>query len=116
MTGPTRAVTQRARTDLTGDDLAGVQTHPEPQVDTVAVCDRSAQSRGLILNAQRCKTSPDCMILQRHGRAEHRHDAIAGELAQCAAVALDHRRRPLDQLGRDLRSRSGPTAAAMSIE
>ena len=42
------------------------------------------------------------MILQRGRRAEHRHDAVAGETADRAAVPLHHHRRTIDQFGHDL--------------
>jgi hypothetical protein len=41
------------------------------------------------------------VILQRHRRTKHSHDAVAGELAQHSAIALHYRRRPLDQFGHD---------------
>jgi hypothetical protein len=41
----------RARTDFTGDYLPGVQAHPQPEVDTVAVIDLHGNPLGLILNA-----------------------------------------------------------------
>ena len=56
------------------------------------------------------------MVLHRHRRAEDRHHAVASELSHCAAQALHHLSGPIDQLGHDLRSGSGPSAAAMSIE
>ena len=42
------------------------------------------------------------MVLQRHWRAEHRHDAVAGETADRAAVPLNHHCRTVDQIGHDL--------------
>ena len=88
-----RGVTERARTDLTGDHLTGVQAHPQLQVDTVAVLDLGGKPLRLLLNAQRRQTGANSVILQRHRRAEHRHDPVAGELVHRAAVALHHRRR-----------------------
>jgi len=42
------------------------------------------------------------VILERDGRSEHRHDAVAGELVHRGAVALDHRHRAIDQFRHDL--------------
>ncbi len=42
------------------------------------------------------------MVLQSDRRAEHRHDAVAGELVHCSAVALHHRGGAIDQVGHDL--------------
>ncbi len=61
---PDRGVAQSTRTDLTGDHLAGIEAHPELQVDTVAVFDLSGQPSGLLVDAQRRKTSADCVVLQ----------------------------------------------------
>ena len=45
-------VTERPRTDLTGDHLTGVQAHPQPQLHTVAVLDLDGKPLRLLLNAQ----------------------------------------------------------------
>ena len=37
-------VTERPRTDLTGDHLTGVQSHPQPQIHTVAVVGHRRQA------------------------------------------------------------------------
>ena len=42
------------------------------------------------------------MILQRHRRTEHRHDAVTGELVHRAAVPLHHGRAAVDEIGHDL--------------
>ena len=47
-----RGVTERPRTDLTGDHLTGVQAHPQPEVDTVAIVDLGREPLRLLLNAQ----------------------------------------------------------------
>jgi hypothetical protein len=47
-----RGVTERTRTDLTGDHLTGVQAHPQPQVDTVAILDLGREPLRFLLNAQ----------------------------------------------------------------
>ena len=95
-------VTERPRTDLTGDHLTGVQSHPQPQVHTVAVLDLDGKPLRLLLNAQGRQTGTNGVVLQRHRRAEHRHDPVAGELVHRAAVPLHHRRAAVDQLGHDL--------------
>ena len=46
-------VTQSTRTDLTSDHLAGVQAHPQPQLDTVALLDVDRKPLRLLLYAQR---------------------------------------------------------------
>ena len=84
-------VTQSARTDLTGDHLTRVQADPQPQIHPIAVFDLGGQSDRLLLNAQRRQTSANCMVLQRYRRAEHRHDAVTGELVHRAAEAASPR-------------------------
>ena len=95
-------VTERARTDLTGDHLTRVQAHPQLQVHTVAVLDLDGKPLRLLLHTQRRQAGANGVVLQRHGRAEHRHDPVAGELVHRAAVPLHHRRRTVDQFGHDL--------------
>ena len=95
-------VTERPRTDLTGDHLAGVQADPQLQLDTVAVLDLDGKPLRLLLDAQRRQAGTDSVVLQRHRRAEHRHDAVAGETADRAAVPLNHHCRTVDQIGHDL--------------
>ena len=109
-------VTERPRTDLTGDHLTRVQAHPQLQLDTVAVLDLGGKPLRLLLNAQRRQAGANSVVLQRNRRAEHRHDAVAGELVHRAAVPLHHRRARLTNSAMISRSRSAPTAAAMSIE
>ncbi len=82
-----RGVTERPRTDLTGDHLTRVQAHPQPQVDTVAIVDLCRDPLGFLLNAQGGQASANSVILQRYRRAEDGHDAVAGELAQGPVVA-----------------------------
>ncbi len=95
-------VTERPRTDLTGDHLTGVKSHPQLQIDLVAVFDLSGKPRVLILNAQRRQTGTNSVVLQRHWRTEHRHDPVAGELVHRAAVTLYYCRSTVDQVGHDL--------------
>ena len=85
-------VTARPGTDVTGDHLAGVQAHPQPQVHTVAILDLDRKPLRLLLNAQGRQAGANSVVFQRDWRAEHRHDAVAGELTDRAAVALHHRR------------------------
>ena len=56
------------------------------------------------------------MILQSNRCPEDRHDAVAGETADRAAVPLNHTAARLTSSAMISRNRSGPTAAAMSIE
>jgi hypothetical protein len=55
-----------------------------------------------LLNAHRRQAGANSMVLQRDWCAEHRHDAVAGELAQRSAVALHHGRGTVEQFGHDL--------------
>ena len=95
-------VTKWAGTDFTGDHPARVQAHPQPQLHTVTLCYFDGKPLRLLLNPQRRKTSAESVILQRHRRAEHRHDAVAGETADRAAVPLNRDCRTVDQIGHDL--------------
>ena len=95
-------VTEWAGTDFTGDHLTGVQAHPQLQVHTVALSDVDRKPLRLLLYAQRRQAGAESVVLQRDWRAEHRHDAVAGELAHRSAVALHHRRATVQQFGHDL--------------
>ena len=95
-------VTERARTDFTGDHLARVQTYPQLQLDTVAVLDLDGKPLRLVLNAQTRQAGTDRVVLQRHRRAEDSHDAVTGETADRAAVPLNHHCRTVNQIGHDL--------------
>ena len=95
-------VTERPRTDLTGDHLTGVQSHPQLEVHTVALLDVDRKPLGLLLDAQGRQTGTNGVVLQRHRRAEHRHDPVAGELVHRAAVTLHYCRAAVGQLGHDL--------------
>jgi hypothetical protein len=55
-----------------------------------------------LLDRQTRQASTNRVVLQCHRRAEHRHDAIAGETADRAAVPLNHHCRTVDQIGHDL--------------
>ena len=76
-----RGVTQSAGADLAGDHLAGVQAHPQPQVDTVPIVDPGGEPLRLLLNPYGRQAGANGMVLQRDWCAEHRHDAVARELA-----------------------------------
>ena len=95
-------VTERPRTDLPGDHLTGVQAHPQPQVDPVAIVDLGGEPLRFLLNAQRRQAGTNSMVLQRDWCAEHRHDAVARELAQHSAVAFHHGCGTVQQVGHDL--------------
>jgi hypothetical protein len=103
-------------TDFTGDQLTGVQAHPQLELHTVAVVDFNGESLGLFLDAQGRQAGANSTVLQRHRRAEDSHDAVAGETADCAAKVLHHHCSPINCSAMISRSRSAPTAAAMSIE
>ena len=95
-------VTQSTRADLASDHLTGVQSDTQLKVYAVALLDFDGKPLRLLLNAQRRQTSADSVVLQRYWRAEHRHDPVAGELVHRAAIALNHHRRTVDQIGHDL--------------
>ncbi len=95
-------VSQRPRTDRAGDHLAGIEAYPHPQVQMVEVSDFAGEPLRRFLQAQGRHTGPNRVVLQRYGRAEHGHDAVAGELVHGAAVTLHHRHRAINQLGHDL--------------
>jgi len=97
-----RGVAKSARTNPTGDHLTGVQPNPQPQIDTVALTHIDGKPRRLLLKAQGRQTGPNGMVLQRHWRAEHRHDPIARPLCDPAAVAPHHRRTAVGEVGHDL--------------
>jgi hypothetical protein len=56
----------------------------------------------LLLDCQRGQTGTNSMVLQGHGRAEHRHDPVAGETADRAPETLYHPGTPVRQFGHDL--------------
>jgi len=95
-------VSQRPRTDLTGDHLAGIQAHSQLQVHAVKGSDVNGQQLRRFLKAQGRQTGTNGVVLQRHRRAEHGHDAVAGELVHRAPVALHHHHRAIDEVGHDL--------------
>jgi hypothetical protein len=76
-------VTERPRTDLTGYHLSAVQAHAQPKVHTVAILDLGRKPLGLLLNARRGQAGPHRVILQRHRRTKHGHDAQDRRRARC---------------------------------
>jgi hypothetical protein len=97
-----RRVTRRTRTDLTRNDLTGVESHAQLKRHTVVALDVGAQAPRLLLDVQCGEAGTKSVVLQCNRRPEHRHDAVASELVHRPAVALHHRRRAVDQLGHDL--------------
>jgi hypothetical protein len=95
-------VTEWARTDFTGDHLTGVESHSQLQIHTVAVFDLGGQTSCFLLDVQRRQTAANSVVLQRHRRAEHSHDAVAGELCNRAAVTLHNGGAAVGQVGHDL--------------
>jgi hypothetical protein len=57
---------------------------------------------GLLLNAQRGQACPNGVVLEGDWRAEHRHDAVAGELVQRPAVVCNDLGGAVDQFRHDL--------------
>jgi hypothetical protein len=84
-------VTDRAGADFACDHLAGVQSNSQ--------LERCSDFR---LDVQRCHTCTERMVFQGGWSAEHRHDAVARELAQSSAVALHHGCGTVQQFGHDL--------------
>ena len=74
------------------------------------------QASGLLLDAQRRETCAKRMVFQRGRRTENRHDSVTGELVHGAAVPLHHQRERSTNCVMISRSRSAPTAAAISID
>ena len=109
-------VTERPRTDLTSDHLTRVQADPQLQLDTVAVLDVDGKPLRFLLNAQGRQAGTNSVVLQCHRRTEHRHDAVAGELATVPPYRCTTTAARLTNSAMISRSRSAPTAAAMSIE
>src|ERR1700742_5375124 len=79
-------VTGCAGTDDTGDHLARVEAHPQLQRDAVAVLDFWCEGLDFLLNSKCGQTSPQRMVLQSIRRPEDRHDTVAGEFVDGAAV------------------------------
>ena len=95
-------VTQRPRPDFTGDHLTGVQSQAQLQLHPVAISDVDSKPLRLFLNPQRRQTGANSVVLQRHRRAEHRHDPVASELVHRAAVPLYNCGTAVGKVGQDL--------------
>ena len=95
-------ITERSRTDFTGDHLTGVKSHAQLQIHAVALLDVDGKPLRLFLNAQGRQTGAGGVVLQRHRCAEHRHDAVTGELVDRAAVPLHNCRAAVGEVGHDL--------------
>jgi hypothetical protein len=68
----------------------------------VAVIDLRGERLHLVLNRQGGQADAKATILQRRWSAEHRHDAVTGELVHRAVVSLDHHRAAARDVGHDL--------------
>jgi hypothetical protein len=95
-------VPERPGTDLPGDHLTGVQSHPQLQFYTVALSHVDCKPLRLALNAQGRETATHGVVLHRDRRTKHRHDAVTGELVDRAAAPLYSCRAPVGQVGHDL--------------
>ncbi len=69
---------------------------------TPSISASSPARRLPLAGCRRSQTSAESVVLQRDRCTEQRHDAVAGELVDRPAVALDNRRATLDQFGHDL--------------
>ena len=97
-----RRVGACTRTDFPRDDFPRVQTDPKQQFDSVAIRDVERELLRLHLKVHSGEAGPKGMVLQRNWGSEHRHDAVTGELVDCACVPLHHGSCVLDQLRHDL--------------
>ena len=109
-------VSERARTDFTGDHLTGIESHPQLADTRRHALGRPRQVAWPPPGRPRRETGTKRMVLQRHWCTEQRHDSVTSELVHSAAITLHHRCGAIGQSAMISRSRSGPTAAAMSIE
>ena len=66
------------------------------------LCDPVRDLSHLLLNAQCRQTGPSSMVFVRDRCTEDRHDAVAGELVDGAAVPLHHSSGVIDKFGHDL--------------
>jgi hypothetical protein len=64
-------VTERTRTDLTGDHLAGIEAHTQLKFQAVAVSDFDSKPLRLVLHTQRRQAGANGVVLQRNGRTEY---------------------------------------------
>jgi hypothetical protein len=95
-------VTPSARADLTRDHLAGIESHPQLQLHTIAVLHFDGKPLRLVLHAQGRQASTNGVVLQGHRCTKHRHDPVTGELVHRAPIPLHYCRGTVDQFGHDL--------------
>ncbi len=95
-------VSERSRADLAGDDLPGVQSHPQMQCDTVACANPDCDFARLFAYSECGPARQQRMVLQCERSAEHRHHAVAGELADHASMEFDDVGRAVHEFGHDL--------------
>jgi hypothetical protein len=95
-------VSERTRTDLARDHLARVQPDPYLEIDVVLGLHFDGKRRHLLLDCQCGTTGTNSMVLQGCGRAEYRHDPVAGKAADRPPETLHRRGTPVRQFGHDL--------------
>ena len=88
--------------DLARNDLAGVKSDAELQIDIVASKYFGGQLFGRCLDLQRGDASPHGVVFKRGRGAEHRHHAVASELVDGALIVLHDRRGTVKQVVHDL--------------
>jgi hypothetical protein len=91
-----------ARAELTGDHLAGVQSDPQLQLDTIASPHLGGESRRFLLDGQRRQAGANSVVLQCRWSAKQSHDAVASEIVDGAAVAVHHVHCAVNECGHDL--------------
>ncbi len=109
-------VTERARADLTGDDLPRIQTDPCQQLDAVAPGNVSGKPLRLLLHAQAGQAGADGVVLQRAGAPNTAMIPSPVNLSTVPPYCCTTAAARLTSSAMISRSRSGPTVAAMSIE
>ena len=93
--GEVRALADRgvvhgeAPADRADDDLPGVEADADARRGAPALVQLSPVARERLLHAQGGVTGADGVVLERHRRAEQRHDAVAHHLVH-RAVVLAH--------------------------
>ncbi len=98
---PHGGVSAHTRADLPGDDVTGIEPNPQAQGNPVAAGHLGGQHLGHRLDLQRRDAGPQRVVFERHRRAEQCHQAVAGELVDGSAVALDHGGGAVEQLVHD---------------
>ena len=97
-----RGVTGCGGADLPGDHLPGIQPDPQLKINSIPVADLIGQITDGPVDLQGGPARPQGVVLQGHRGTEHRHDPVAGELIQGAAVPFHLSGGPIDQPGHDL--------------